>query len=148
MSDWEACDSPNTICVQGPESNGPQISHWNLIVSKEMYRTFIYKNEEQTCERRVTAGISEKFSSSIGRLKCTSWNAERYQITAVGEGRAAKQGSLVADPINQSYSRTCVSKHKKTHPTANNNLMHVCCVRHSTGILHVQCQRCRLTHSY
>lgn len=46
------------------------------------------------CDQRVTAGMPERVNSTISRVKGTTWNAQRYQITAAGEGHAAKQGSL------------------------------------------------------
>ena len=44
-------------------------------------------------DQRVTAGMSG-VSSTISRVKGTTLNAQRYQMTAVGEGKAAKQGSV------------------------------------------------------
>lgn len=43
---------------------------------------------------RATAGMFERVSSTISRVKGTTWNARRYQITALGEGHGAKQGSV------------------------------------------------------
>lgn len=61
------------------------------------------------------ARMSERASNTISRVKGTTWNAQRYQITAVGEGQAAKRGLLEVDSINQAYSSTHVRKHTNTY---------------------------------
>lgn len=48
----------------------------------------------EACDQRVTTGMSERVSGTITRVKGTTWNAQRYQITAAKQGQAAKQGSV------------------------------------------------------
>lgn len=62
----------------------------------------------EICDQRVTTGMSERVSS---RVKGTTWYAQRYQITVVGEGQATKKAQLETDSINHTHSLTHVMKH-------------------------------------
>lgn len=86
-----------------------------MFISIERKYSLFTVEQLYSCDQRLMARMSERVSSTISRVKGTTWNAQRYQITAVGEGRAAKQGSLEVDSINQAYSSTHVRKHTNTY---------------------------------
>lgn len=64
----------------------------------------------EICDQRVTAGMSKRVSSTISRVKGTTWYAQRYQVTLVGEKRATKKAQLEAESINQTSSLMHVRK--------------------------------------
>lgn len=66
--------------------------HCALILNIK-YSLFTVKQLD-ACDQSLMAGMPERVSSTISRVEGTTWNAQRYQITAVGEGQAAKQGSV------------------------------------------------------
>lgn len=85
------------------------------------------------CDHRTMAAMSLRVSGTISRVKGTTWNAQRYQITAVGEGQAAKQG-LVGDSFNhQQYVHTHVREDRNTFDHSQQ--------QHDVHLLHVSLNR-------
>lgn len=61
-----------------------------LCVKIERKYSLFTMKQLDACHQRLTAGMPERVSSTISRVEGTTWNAQRYQTTAVEEGQVAK----------------------------------------------------------